>query len=85
MMHAKVVTVDGAVATVGSANMNQRSTRFDEETSVVIFDAEVVGVLDRHLDDDHRRSTLLDPADWAERCLVQRAAEKAADIMSGWL
>ncbi len=85
MMHAKVITVDGAVATVGSANMNQRSTRFDEETNVVIFDADVVGVLDRHLDDDHRRSTLLDPADWAERGLVQRAAEKAADVMSGWL
>jgi len=85
MMHAKVITVDGVVATVGSANMNQRSTRFDEETNVVIFDADVVGVLDRHLDDDHRRSTLLDPADWAERGLVQRAAEKAADVVSLWL
>jgi len=71
MMHAKVITVDGAVATVGSANMNQRSTRFDEEANVVIFDADVVGVLD--------------PADWAERDLMQRAAEKVTDVVSGWL
>jgi cardiolipin synthase A/B len=85
MMHAKVITVDGAVATVGSANMNQRSTQFDEETNVVIFDPDVVAVLDRHLDEDHERSTVLDPADWAERGLVQRVAEKAADVVSGWL
>jgi len=56
------------------AKANQRSARFDEETNVVIFDADVVGVLDRHLD----------PTDWAERGLVQRAAEKVADVVSGW-
>jgi len=66
------------------AKANQRSTRFDEETNVVIFDADVVGVLDRHLDDDHRHSTPLDPTDWAERGLVQRAAEKVTDVVSGW-
>ena len=85
MMHAKVITVDGVVATVGSANMNQRSTQFDEETNAVIFDPDVVAVLDRHLDDDHEHSTLLDPADWAERGLLQRAAEKASGIVSSWL
>jgi cardiolipin synthase A/B len=85
MMHAKVITVDGAVATVGSANMNQRSTQFDEETNVVIFDPDVVAVLDHHLDEDHEHSTVVDPADWAERGLAQRVAEKAANVVSGWL
>jgi cardiolipin synthase len=85
MMHAKVITVDRVVATVGSANMNQRSTQFDEETNVVIFDPEVVAVLDRHLDDDHAHSTLIDPADWAERGVFQRASERVADVVSGWL
>ena len=85
MMHAKVITVDGAVATVGSANMNQRSTQFDEETNIVVFDPGVVAVLDRHLDDDHEHSTLLDPADWAERGLLQRTAERVSGVVSGWL
>ncbi len=85
MMHAKVITIDSVVATVGSANMNQRSTQFDEETNVVIFDPDVVDVLDRHLDDDYRHATLLDPADWAERGVFQRAGEKMADVVSGWL
>jgi|GEM_PF-2373851 len=52
--------------------------------NVVIFDPDVVGVLDRHLDDDHRHSTPLDPTDWAERGLVQRAAQKVTDVVSGW-
>jgi cardiolipin synthase len=85
MMHAKVITVDGVVATVDSANMNQRSTQFDEETNALIFDPDVVAVLDRHLDDDHEHSTLIDPADWAERGLLQRAAEKATGIVGSLL
>jgi cardiolipin synthase len=85
MMHAKVITVDGAVATVGSANMNQRSTQFDEEANVVIFDPRIVAELDRHLDDDHGNSSVIDPAAWAERGLWQRATEKASDTVSRWL
>jgi cardiolipin synthase A/B len=85
MMHAKVITVDGAVATVGSANMNQRSTQFDEEANLVVFDPRIVAELDRHLDDDHRNSTVIDPAAWADRGLWQRATEKATDTVSRWL
>jgi phosphatidylserine/phosphatidylglycerophosphate/cardiolipin synthase-like enzyme len=65
--------------------LNGRSTQFDEETNVVLFDPELVAELDRHLDDDHERSTLIDPAAWAERGRIQRAGERVADIVSGWL
>lgn len=84
MMHAKVITVDGEVATVGSANVNQRSTQYDEETNVIIFDPDVVDILDAHLRDDLGSSRALDPADWADRGLMQRAAEKATEVVSGW-
>jgi cardiolipin synthase A/B len=85
MMHAKVITVDGVVATVGSANMNQRSTQFDEEANVVVFDPDIIAELDRHLDEDHRNSSEIDPADWADRGLWQRTTEKAAATVSRWL
>lgn len=52
MLHAKVITVDGAVAVVGSANLNHRSLRHDEEVDVVLFDAGLVGELDRHTEAD---------------------------------
>ena len=35
MLHAKIMTVDGVVANVGSANVNSRSTELDEEVNLV--------------------------------------------------
>ncbi len=85
MMHAKVITVDGVVATIGSANFNQRSTQHDEEANVILFDPDLVTVLDRHFDDDRTSSCVIDPADWAERGLLQRAGEALTKIVSGGL
>jgi cardiolipin synthase len=78
MLHTKVMTVDGMVANVGTANINSRSLSLDEEVNLVVFDAQVVGVLDAHFDDDLARSQALDPAQWADRGLVQRAKEQVA-------
>lgn len=85
MMHAKVVTVDGVIATVGSANLNRRSTQFDEETNVILFDPELVGVLDDHYGQDLAESADLDPQDWADRGLLQRVGERVSGVVSGWL
>ena len=38
MLHAKVMTVDGCVANIGSANLNMRSVSLDEEINVVVLD-----------------------------------------------
>lgn len=56
MLHAKVLTVDDEIAVVGSANLNHRSLRLDEEVDVVVFDTSVVEELDAHLDHDLSRS-----------------------------
>ena len=56
MMHAKVMTVDGVVANIGSANLNSRSTACDEEINVVALDPELVQVLDEQFDADLERS-----------------------------
>lgn len=55
MLHAKVTTVDGVLAVVGSANLNHRSLQHDEEVDVVLFDAGLVAELDRHTDADLTR------------------------------
>src|SRR5207253_7332837 len=56
MLHAKVMTIDGVVANVGSANLNARSMACDEEINVVALDPELVRVLDAQYDDDLERS-----------------------------
>ena len=85
MMHAKVVTVDGVVATVGSCNLNQRSMQHDEEANVVVVDPTVVEELDRHLAADLELATELDPTEWAARGLSQKMAERVANVVERWL
>jgi cardiolipin synthase len=57
MLHAKIMTIDGVVANIGSANLNARSTRLDEEINVVAIDSELTRVLDRQFEDDLSRSS----------------------------
>ncbi|MGA9279133.1 phospholipase D-like domain-containing protein [Ilumatobacter sp.] len=85
MMHAKVMTVDGRIATVGSTNFNQRSMQHDEEANVVLVDEDIVAVLDRHLDDDLTKSIELDPSRWADRGLPQKVAERVTNVVEKWL
>lgn len=85
MMHAKVMTVDGTVASVGSANFNQRSLRHDDEANIVVFDPAVIAVLDRHFDEDLEHCVLLDPQQWADRGLFQRVAERVSETVNHWL
>jgi cardiolipin synthase A/B len=77
MLHAKVMTVDGILANIGSANLNARSTTLDEEINVVAMDRTLVGVLDEQFDDDLGRSTRMQARRWEHRSVVQRAAEAA--------
>jgi cardiolipin synthase len=78
MLHAKIMTVDGIVASIGSANVNARSTHLDEEINVVVFDADIVRELDAQFDDDVERSVAIENGRWRNRSVAQRAAEKAA-------
>ena len=41
--HSKVMMVDGSFCTVGTANLNSRSLRYDYETNAFIFDPESKG------------------------------------------
>ena len=75
MLHAKVLTADGVVATIGSGNMDQRSMRLNEECNVVLFDRDLVAELDAHFTDDLERSEQIEPQRWAHRGIAQRAKE----------
>jgi cardiolipin synthase A/B len=72
MLHAKIMTVDGVVSNVGSANLNARSTNLDEEINLVAIDRELTTRLDQHFDDDLARSELVEPAAWSQRSPLQR-------------
>jgi cardiolipin synthase len=83
MMHAKIMTVDGQLANVGSANFNARSLNCDEEINMVIFDPSVVRTLDRHFDDDLERSVRIDSSRWKRRSLLHHVKEKLVAPLRG--
>jgi len=85
MLHAKIVTIDGALASIGSANLNRRSMEHDDECNLLVFDPEVVAVLDEHYDDDLRHTIDLDPQRWADRGLFQRLGESISGVADRWL
>jgi cardiolipin synthase len=80
MLHAKVITVDSAVASVGSANLTSRSLLLDDEVNVVVFDPDVVRVLDDDFDADLAASEPVDAGAWPGRSLTQRALEVVAGL-----
>jgi cardiolipin synthase len=75
MLHAKVMTVDGLVSNIGSANLNSRSTALDEEINVVVIDAAMARILDQHLDEDLERSLQIQPGRWEDRSRSQQLLE----------
>jgi cardiolipin synthase len=77
MLHTKIMTVDGVLANIGSANLNARSTALDEEINLVAIDATLADTLDDQFDDDLTRSTPLQPRRWEHRSVLQRVAETA--------
>ena len=77
MLHTKIMTVDGVLANIGSANLNARSTSLDEEINVVAMDRTLVSTLDGQYDEDLSRSTCVEPRKWENRSVMQRVAETA--------
>ncbi len=62
--HTKIIMVDGKVCTVGSANLNARSLRWDYETNAVIIDNETTKELDTIFEQDKHDSILLTAETW---------------------
>lgn len=79
MLHAKVVTVDGVLSTIGSANFNHRSLARDDEICLNVLDPALTALLDGDFDHDAERSEIIGGPDaWERRSLLQRAGEWVA-------
>ena len=62
--HTKIIMVDGRFCTVGSANLNSRSLRFDYEENAVILDPHTTRELNDMFERDKADSFLLTPSSW---------------------
>lgn len=63
-IHAKVMTVDSKICTVGTANMDIRSYELNYEINAVIYDSEITEKLEEDFYEDLRHSTKADIEDY---------------------
>ncbi|TAK89754.1 phosphatidylserine/phosphatidylglycerophosphate/cardiolipin synthase family protein [Patescibacteria group bacterium] len=70
-LHAKLMTIDGRQAIIGSANWNFRSLHHDQECNLTVASADFCRQLDRQFEADKRQSariTEVDPSQiWKQR------------------
>lgn len=75
MMHAKTMVVDGAFATVGSTNFDNRSFRYNDELDLAVYDEGVAGRLEQMFVEDIGKSHPYTYEQWANRPVLERLTE----------
>lgn len=79
MLHTKCLTIDDEVALIGSANIDERSMRHNEEIALAVFDPEVIAILDGHFAEDLTHAEQIDRERWQERPIWKKWLEAAVD------
>jgi len=81
MLHQKIVIVDDAWASVGTANFDNRSLALNDETSICFHDRALVDRLHEIFLEDLKRCKKVQLAEWKRRGFWQRAGEQFASLM----
>lgn len=80
--HSKIMTVDSTFCTVGTANLNSRSLRYDYETNAFIFDPDATAQLNQMFECDKQNSTLLTPEVWKKRSVWKKFIGWIGNLMT---
>ncbi len=65
--HSKIMMIDSTFCTVGTANLNSRSLRYDYETNAFIFSPTTTQELNTMFEADKLQSTRMTPEYWKQR------------------
>ncbi|MBU5486550.1 cardiolipin synthase [Clostridium sp. MSJ-11] len=84
-IHAKVMTIDGKVATVGTANMDIRSYELNYEINAVIYDEPVTTQLDELFFEDLKNSVMLTEKQYDSTPFLAKSMETVARLFSSLL
>lgn len=81
-LHAKTLTVDGEVCSIGSANLDIRSFSINYELNAVLYDARLARELEDAFERDLGSCKPFDPAAYEKRSAVSRWRDSAARLLS---
>lgn len=83
--HSKIMMVDDVFCTVGTANLNSRSLRYDYETNAFIFDKATTNELTERFEQDKKDSTTMDKAYWKKRSSWKKFVGWLGNILTPFL
>jgi cardiolipin synthase len=72
MFHCKVMVIDGAFASLGSTNFDNRSFQLNDEVNLNVFDASFAAEQERIFERDLARSKRFTYAEWQDRPWYQK-------------
>jgi len=81
-IHAKIVSVDGEVASLGSANLDVRSFQLNFEVNAMLYDDELVAKIDGDFAKDLTQCQLVDKSEFEKRALPAKIGQAAARLLS---
>lgn len=83
--HSKIMMIDNRYCTLGTANLNSRSLRFDYETNAFMFDKGVTDELDAMFTRDMRSSTVMDKQYWKDRSAWKKFTGWVGNLLTPFL
>ncbi|ADG81775.1 cardiolipin synthase [Thermincola potens] len=81
-IHAKIISVDGEVASLGSANLDMRSFQINFEVNAMLYNKSLVEKIDADFEADLAKSLKLQMSDVADKPLPARIRQSAARLLS---
>lgn len=82
LLHAKTISIDGMVALIGSANLDQRSFKINFECTLAVYDRALAGELSARQRAYAEASEPIDPEEWTQRSLASRLVDSTASLFS---
>jgi cardiolipin synthase A/B len=80
MLHAKTLCIDGAWASVGSVNFDNRSFQLHDEATLCVQSERFAARLTEQFERDLDVAAAIRPGRWRGRPLHQRAAERVLTL-----
>lgn len=84
-IHSKIITVDGKICTVGTANMDRRSFELNYEINAVIYDIQVTEELEKYFLNDLKNSRKISTEEWSGSSYPVKLLESFCRIFSSLL
>jgi cardiolipin synthase len=81
-LHAKTLSIDGEVCSIGSANLDIRSFSINYEINAVLYDTALACEHEAAFERDLEGCSRFDPAEYERRPILSRLKDSAARLLS---